>query len=934
MAGIPACWSGMRGWLMLLLAMVATGAVFAAPVAGSGVVVKVWQSQDGLPSNVVRSVVQADDGYLWVATAEGIARFDGFDFELIEEDEGLRQHRLAYSRLFTTPGGGVWVATFQGGLLRVVQGRIQPILDDSRRPNPPLVTQLLEDAAGTVFCKRGEETLEIGTHGAALPVVADDKLKGWFAADLNRSRETGRRVDPDRPPELSDQAGRRWTATVDGGLTLSEGGRPRSAVEFPQRGRLFGVNEMLLDREGSVWVASPVSGLARLRPARVHVPQIDAGSSEQAFSALLEDRSGVWWIANRRGGLIRWTPEESRHIEFSTSRLARPAGALFEDRDGRLWVASRDGTVFLREDGTFLPQFLKTQVPSKVRSITQDAAGTLWFGGAQGLASFGNGRVRRFGRDDGLGELDLTLVQVFPGGRIIAGSTTGAVVLGDERGFGTFASPGTMGHHWISGIRTVSADEVWVSTQGGGLWLWHGGKWRGFGADDGLPDSRLTCLLDDGRGFFWLGSLGGIIRVERRELLARLRNPEAEIHWLRLDHTDGLPSRECLGGYQPAGWRARDGQLWFPTGGGLVRLRPDLVVRNEVPPPVYLQAVRANGVAQPVAAGPVTPPPGRARLEFRFVGLSLDAPEKTTYRARLRGLDDSWRELGNQRIAAFEAVPPGRYTFEVVAVNGDGTRSLAPAGIAVVIPPHFWETTWFYLSAGVVALAAAGGVGWFGARSRLKRRIQALKIRNAREAERARIARDLHDDLGAHLTEISMLAALAAEDAVQTPLHGPLDQLAGKAKHIVTSLDEIVWAVNPREDSLRSLIEYLAAFAREFLDLARLTLRVDIEGGIPDLPLASAKRHGVFLAAREALNNIVKHAAASEVRLRVVVDDGALAIHLEDNGCGYDPAAITTGNGLENLRTRMREAGGDCRIDAAKGRGTTVCLSLPLSPGV
>lgn len=922
----------MRFFRAIVCLLFSAGVLCGATADPSGVVVRVWQSQDGLPSNVVRSVVQSGDGYLWVATAEGVARFDGFDFELIEPEGEMRRFRLAFSRLFSTAAGDVWAATYQGGLFRVQGHRLKPVLENMRRPNPPLVTQVIEDPAGGVFFKRGDETGRVNDRGVVQAVAPSAELDAWFAKDLEVLSAGGRSPNAGTSPVLKDHDGRIWTAGASGELTVTEPGGEGGVVDFPQRGQAFGINELMLDREGNVWVASPVNGLARIRHARVDLPDIDPNTSERAMIALLEDRSGAWWVASRRGGVIRWTREETQHFEFSSARFIRPAAALFEDKESRLWVASRDGSVYLREKDEFVPQFVKTQVPSKVRSITQDANGTFWFAGTQGLASFSGGQVRRYGKADGFPETDTTIVQPFPGGGIIFGDASGRVMWGDGRSFKILAPPEIMNHQWISGILPVSAKEVWVSTLGSGLFLWNGKTWRGFSSDDGLPDLRLTCVIADDSGNLWMGSLGGIIRGERNELLERARTKDSAIHWLRLDHTDGMPSRECIGGFQPAGWKAKDGRLWFPTGGGVVRVRPDLAAPDKTPPPVYLQSARANGIVHLGMDGPVITDPGRSRLEFRFVGLCYGAPEKTTYRARLKGLDESWRELGNQRVAAFEAVPPGDYTFEVMAVNGDGIRSVVPARIQVIVTPHFWQTPWFYLTAGALVLAAAAGTGWFGARTRMKVRIQALKIRNAREAERARIARDLHDDLGASLTEISILAALAAEDAEKTPLQPSLDQLSAKAKHVVSGLDEIVWAVNPREDTLRSLVDYIAAFAREFLDIARMPLRVDVTGEIPDVPLAAAQRHGVFLAAREALNNIVKHSGAKEVNLHVTTSEELLEIRIEDNGRGFEPDYATGGEGLGNLRVRMQEAGGDCRIDTHPGQGTVVFLTLPLHP--
>lgn len=910
---------------IFLLLVLRAGA--ASPAAASEVVVRVWQSQDGLPSNVVRSVVQASDGYLWVATAEGVARFDGFEFQVIEPEGEMRRLRLVFSKLFATSGGQIWAATYQGELFQVAEGRLQRILKNSKRSNPPLVTQLIEDAAGEIYFKRGQEYGRISENPMVKLINPSEKLLAEFEADLKKQAAGGRIVDPESRPVLRDRAARVWRAGPEGGLTIEAQGEPPVSVELPQRGQAFAVNELLEDNEGNVWVATPVNGLVRVHHARIDVLDTNAGQNELAVWALLEDRQGIWWIANRRGGLTRWTSEGSSEIQLSSSRSV---AAIFEDRDSQLWVASGGGSVFRLIDGELKPQFSKTQVPSKVRAITQDSSGTLWFGGSQGLSSYSGGNVRRFRREDGIPDQDLTVLQPFPGGEVIAGTSSGRVLLGGAGGFTTIGEPAVLKHQWISGILPVTLREAWVSTLGSGLYLWDGKNWTCFDAESGLPDSRLTTVLDDGKGGIWLGSLGGIIHAERRELLAHARNPSSAIRWLRLDHTDGLPSRECIGGYQPAGWRARDGMLWFPTGGGIARVRPGQVKINRIPPVVYLQSARANGVLHDVGQGPVTTDPGRARLEFRFVGLSYSAPEKITYRARLAGLDESWRELGNQRVAAYEAVPPGKYTFEVMAANGDGVRGAEPARIEVVIKPKFWETSWFYLSVGLCILATAAGTGWLAARTRMKSRIQFLKIRNARESERARIARDLHDDLGASLTEISILAALAAEDADNSPLQPSLDQLSVKAKYVVGSLDEIVWAVNPRADTLRSLVDYIAAFAHEFLDIARIPLRLDIAREVPEFQLSTTQRHGVFLAAREALNNIVKHSGATEAHLRITLADDLLEIQIQDNGRGFELDYAAGGNGLGNLKQRMQEAGGDCRIETSRAGGTIIFLALPL----
>jgi signal transduction histidine kinase/ligand-binding sensor domain-containing protein len=890
--------------------------------------VRLWQSEDGLPGNVVRSMVQATDGYLWVATAEGIARFDGIEFDTIEPDGELRRFRFAFWRMFAPEDGSVWVATFQGGLFRIRDSRLERVLHEVPKSRPPLINQLILDDHGTVHFRRGEEIWQVANDVPSLVEKPSDDLKERFARDHEKQISGGRAVETGvggEVAQLRTKDGRRWAADDTGRLVI-DGKIP---VDLPGVASPYVFNELLEDREGNVWVATPLSGLARVRPSRVEPLSTTDGPEPAAF-AVMQDRSGDWWIANRRGGIDRWSSDRVEHLELVPTGYQRPVSTMFEDSKGQLWVAARGGSVFLRRpDGSFSQQFSRTQVPSKVRTIQEDGQGVLWFGGTQGVASYDGKTVRQYGEADGFPKCEVSVI-LRDRKRVLVGTNDGQVFAVENGVFRLLGNPAPLKHWWVSGLLAVSEDELWATTLGGGVFLWNGKSWQQFAADDGLPDLRLTSILSDDRGYLWFGSLGGILRASRQEFLDRARKPDRQLHWLRLDRSDGLPTRECIGGYQPAGWKGKDGRMWFPTGSGVVRVRPDVVEVNKVPPPVYLRSTRINGVQQEEQEGSIEAGPGRSRVEFRFVGLSYSAPEKVTYRARLQGLDDSWRELGNQRFAAYEAVPPGRYTFEVMAVNGDGVWSKQAARVAIRIKPHFWESAWFILTMTALTLAGTAAIGWYVARRRMKQRIQALKIRNARESERTRIARDLHDDLGASLTEISILSALAAEGGDESAMRPALDQLSNKAKAVVGTLDEIVWAVNPRDDTLRSLVDYLAAFAREFLDTASIALRIDIPRNIPETPLDAPVRHGVFLAAREALNNLVKHSKATQARLAVQVDASKLEIRIEDNGRGFSQEWEAKGYGVANLRERMQAAGGDCSISSVAGEGVTVTLTLPL----
>jgi signal transduction histidine kinase len=322
--------------------------------------------------------------------------------------------------------------------------------------------------------------------------------------------------------------------------------------------------------------------------------------------------------------------------------------------------------------------------------------------------------------------------------------------------------------------------------------------------------------------------------------------------------------------------------------------------------------------------------PGRTRLEFRYTALTFTAPERVRFRTRLEGLDEKWRDAGGQRTVAYEAVPPGHYQFRVMAENGDGVWNENDAALAIEVLPHFWETRWFQAGIALLVTALAVGVGALIMRARLRGRMLRLEAQTSREKERARIAQDLHDDLGASLTEISLLANLAAEE--RTPAvseDGTLSEVATKAQALVGALDEIVWAVNPRHDTLRSLAEYLAAFAGKFLGRAGITLRRDVPRDLPQVSLDAERRHNIFLAVREALNNAVKHSGGTEVWLRMQLESDVLKISVEDNGRGISTQPDELSEGLRGMRHRMQRIGGACQIES-DSTGTRVLLSLPL----
>jgi signal transduction histidine kinase len=398
---------------------------------------------------------------------------------------------------------------------------------------------------------------------------------------------------------------------------------------------------------------------------------------------------------------------------------------------------------------------------------------------------------------------------------------------------------------------------------------------------------------------------------------------------------DGMPSVECPGTCQPAGTTTPDGRLWIPTVTGLVSVSPNEIVENKLPPPVWIEEVGIDGKSTVIshATTVVKVPPGRRRFEFRFTALSFSSPEKIRFRHKLEGLDADWSPADALRTAAYSYVPPGSYEFKVTACNNDGIWNTSGQSIQLVVQPFVWQTWWFKAGMGLLLLVTVALVVRRAERWRARLRIERLEQQHAVERERSRISKDIHDDLGANLTQIVFLSQRAEGAAHESgELERWLQMIPATARRTIRSLDEIVWAINPKHDSLESLANYLAQFAPEHLSLAGIRCVLDVPMVLPHLSLSAEVRHNLILVVREALQNVVTHAGATEVRVSLRLDEAGLEIAIADNGRGFDVERVHgDGNGLPNMRRRLADIGGRLEIASQAGQGTTVRLSLERS---
>jgi signal transduction histidine kinase len=297
---------------------------------------------------------------------------------------------------------------------------------------------------------------------------------------------------------------------------------------------------------------------------------------------------------------------------------------------------------------------------------------------------------------------------------------------------------------------------------------------------------------------------------------------------------------------------------------------------------------------------------------------------------------DEMTDAGSDRVVRYPKLPHGEYLFRVIAANEDGVWNEAGATLAIVVEPAFWQTWWFRSLAVVGLVGAIVGVVYFIATQKLQRQLARLKQQEAVERERARIARDLHDQLGANLTQVSLLGEMVETDKdLPEEVETHAKQISQTARLTSAALDEIVWAANPSNDTLEGLVNYACKYAQEYLAVANLSYRLEAPDKRPPTPIPPEVRHNVFLAFKESINNVVKHAQARTVKVRFRLDGQQFTFEIEDDGRGLPPDARDKGrNGLRNMRKRMEDVGGGFAADPAPERGTIVRLTAPFSPEV
>jgi len=945
----------------------------------------------GVPHGGVTDLVIARDGDYWVATDNGLFQFRPNGQPMFTSIASDQVDRFARTITVLRQGsdGTIWVGT-RNGLYRVMKAGGEPVLRavDIGLFNEPLdhreIAGVTEDRFHTLWIavppalyRRWPDgsteryTTRDGLPGDDLRNVYEDRA-GHFWVTTRDAGFAGFEADGSH----AAPAVNRWLSLPDGLANVW-------------------VDQLLQTSDGRFWVANAVAlieffpnGDAQGR--WFHTFTERHGLTASHVYALEEDLDGNLWIAASNGGAMKLA--RGGFTTYGQPDGIKNVNAMLEDEAGNLCfrgyvIGDRGKSVFegARVDFAVDPSVLTRLVcfnGERFESFEPDAikdwgwvlegttlrtrSGEFWLGTAQGAFRYAAAHrfadiktarpLALYNRSVGLAaSMVFRLFEDSAGNVWISTQDDGVNGLGrwdvEDGRVREFA--GSPGLSWLTQYRVGSFGEdavgnVWIG-YGDGVARYAHGAFVTFGAAEGLPAGAITDIHRDRSGRLWLGSArAGLVRVDQVEsdhpafvAIQGLSSASTDViaedragflyvgRGQGIDRYDPATNRikhftaddGLTPGILKAGFTDSAGVLWFGCSNGLVRFEPR-PERPPVAPIALISAVRVTGIPQFVSAlgeRSMSLPalePDRDQLQIDFVALSFGAGEVLRYQYKLEGAAGDWSAPSRERSVNYASLAPGRYTFLVRALNSDGLVSTQPAMITFTILRPIWLRWWFISAATLVTAAAVFALY----RYRVGRVLEV-------EAIRTRIATDLHDDIGANLTRIALLSEVAR----QTPGDGPLESIASIARESVGAMSDIVWAINPRRETVADLIRRMRQHADEVFTLREIALQFTAEGAQDSSRLGVDVRRDLLLAFKEAVNNAARHAHCSRASIDLRRDRSSLVLTVADNGVGFDTSRESEGQGLASLRRRAARLHGVLVVHSESGVGTTVTLRVPLS---
>jgi ligand-binding sensor domain-containing protein/signal transduction histidine kinase len=966
--------------LLSLLFLLSTAIAFSVDAPSVGYTERTWQMQDGLPEQVVQAFAQTIDRYLWIGTTGGLVRFDGERFLTFDRENTPAFTENNVFCLMVSRDNSLWIGMEGGGLLRYRDGAFRSFSANDGLTNN-FVRVVYQDTKGRIWVGTDNglfqiigERVQRVDNSDSLPSIAvhaihEDSRGGLWAGGSRlvrlldgsaseyhlRGEASQNRVKS----IIETRDGAVWVGTVSGLQKMVSGGQ--TVAGFKRVPEISGTVRFLRETsDGTLWIGTIGHGLHTYRDH--HFAEMTAPNAlpSNTLLNLFEDVEKNLWIGTQ-GGMVRLSKTPVRTVTLPDAADS-DAETVYQDHNGDLWVSAVN--LFRYRNGKATPYQFPGLSGVRIRNVFRDRDGVLWIG-TEGRGAYRqvgsrlvqystkegltNNFIRAFlqsrdgsvwiATDEGVNRWrpeGITNFQMRDGlcyfsTRSMLEDRNGDIWIGTDRGVsrlhgGRFQSDGAteaLKNEKVWAIHEDSDGGLWFGTRTGGLYRWRSGKLTHYTATQGLASNGIYELLEDRKSNLWMSGPNGISSINRHELDAIAGGLSRRTAVTLYGVSDGLETIQMCGGEKPAGVLTTQGEVWFPSSKGPVRVSVDQPKPTN-PAPVVIDQIVADG-RQFLASDRISLGPDNAKLEVHFGVVLLQSQERVRFRYMLEGFDKSWSDASLARVAYYTNLPPGKYQFRVAAFAMNNPEQVAQAALEIVQTPHFYRTSWFLSS----CLLLSAGLVWGAYQFRLgqlRARFQAVLD------ERNRLAREMHDTLIQGCVSVSALLE-AYVSIGHTEPDTKTDLLDCARTHLRSAIDEAreaVWDLR-QNSAVTDITPLLEAMAE----------RVSHEFGVPIVCRVSGKPfaldqstvHEVLMVAREALYNSVRHGHPRKVELGICFEGGTCSVEVRDDGTGFDPAMLTSSAGghygLIGMKERVERIGGKFVLRSGAGEGTELTIQVP-----
>ncbi len=954
----------------------------------------VWTTANGLPQNTVTGVVQTPDGYLWLSTFDGLARFDGVRFTIFDKGntKGILNNR--FSGIFADKDGAVWAMTENGAITVYRNGvfssyqiteTLIAIVSDAKGD------AIIETTDGFYYLQDGKlvstsdqkernvKTVYYGKSGAkwiferneisrqkdgqiityplsltpeflnssislyvhednqgALWIKLRDKLSRLADGVATFTKNEIPAFNELIPQQIFDDAdGSVWFIFGDSGLTQKldaqfvryKNNRFTSYNLGESVGGIFGIT----DREGNFWLATS-TGLKRLRQKLITTLSVKDGLNSNEIYPLLQTNNGDIFIGSVKG-VNRYADGKVTNLGLSYSAdFPLYLRGLWEDSQARVWLGYQGEGGFGRfEEPASVRRIGKNDTPNGATDFASDQAGNFWIATEDGLYKYkDDNEIAHYTTKDGLQNDKIITIHFDRNGNLWLGTYDGLSQFKDGK-FINFSEIENSPKGFVRAIYEDMDGVLWFGTYSDGLVRYKDSKFFNYRVEDGLFNNGVFAILEDERGNFWMSSNRGIHRVSKQELNDFADAKIPKLNSVSYDEKDGMQTAECNGGRIPAAIKTKDGKFWFATMGGVAIIDPEAEKVNPLPPFVVIENVLVDRKAIELNATQkeIELQPGQSNLAIEYTGVSLTKSEQIKFRYKLEGLEVNWIEAGTRRNVDYSYLPHGNYTFRVIAANANGVWNNEGASVKIIVYPYFYQTWWFR----VLAILAVVLIVWLIYRNRVShlREIAETKTKFSRqliesqEAERKRIAAELHDGLGQNLVVIknrAMLGIKKGDDKERVAKE--LNSISESASQALDEVREITNNLRPQLLDRLGLTKAINSMLKKIADV------IEIESEIDNIDKIFNENEeiSIYRIVQESLNNVIKHSNATTVSVKIKQTENNVLIIIDDNGKGFEVENVSFGLGLVGLKERAQLLNGELRIDSRIGEGTKIQVAI------